>query len=100
MDFNQAIEELSGMRGELVLFAVRQTGSKYEVFEMLDRTDQVRTDEDGVVYVLFHDVESSVSISRAEFDDAAWEPGWRPGEQSEKLFRVRVGDIDPGFSPS
>jgi hypothetical protein len=99
MDFREAVLELSRLKGQTVLFMVRPVADEAIVFEMLDRIDQVWSDE-SATYAVFSDAESSVVLREAAFAAAAWEAGWLDGAQDQRQLRIRLGAVDFGFLPS
>jgi hypothetical protein len=96
MTFEDVVRELSRLQGRLVLVQFRPVGSSKNIAELLDGVDRV---DDGAdtTYVAFSEAEASVMVRRAEFVEAAWERGWRPGEEDERLLRIRLGSVDVGF---
>ena len=99
MTYNAAVGELAKLRGRTVLVQVRPTGAHNNLFSMLDGINEVSEDDADPdrVWMNFHDAEAGLSFTRSDFVDAGWEPGWRKGEEQERLFRVGLGVIEVGF---
>lgn len=99
MDYDDAVRQLAEFQGRTVLVQLRHADADTALFSMLDGINEVSQDDEAPdrVWLNFHDAEASLSLTRENFVDAAWEGGWRTGEEHERLFRVRAGAIDIGF---
>ena len=99
MDFDDAVRELSRFQGQAVLVQLRAVHGGFRFLELLDRINEVWSDTDAsdAVYINFGDAEAGLTLRRSHFIEADWEPGWRRGEEGERLLRVRLGEVDVGF---